>query len=62
VRVVCFGISGTIAMAGDTGCWAPADIAVRMAASDGSEPNEFRVHRVLSEELVWNICADSTTF
>ena len=33
VRVVCFGISGTIAFAGGTGCWALADIAVSMAAA-----------------------------
>src|SRR4030095_14342536 len=33
VRVVCFGISGTEALGGDTACWASADIAVTIAAA-----------------------------
>ena len=33
VRVVCFGISGSAALSGGTGCWAPADIAVAMATA-----------------------------
>src|SRR5262245_34784580 len=33
VRVVCFGISGTEALGGDTACWASTDIAVSIAAA-----------------------------
>src|SRR5262245_52192563 len=33
VRVVCFGISGTDALGGDTACWASTDIAVSIAAA-----------------------------
>src|SRR5262245_7714474 len=33
VRFVCFGISGTEALGGDTACWASTDITVSIAAA-----------------------------
>src|SRR5688572_27906606 len=41
VRVVCFGISGTIAFTGGTGCWAVADITVSMAAAMPAAKADF---------------------
>lgn len=39
VRVVCFGISGTVALTGGTGCWALTDNAVSMPAARPATKN-----------------------
>jgi hypothetical protein len=54
VRVVCFGISSSVALGGGTGCWALAAITVSMAAAMPASKTAFVFMEILPVN-VWMI-------